>query len=296
MIFSGSSVALVTPFKDGCIDYEALKGLIDFHVQSGTFSLVICGTTGESATLSYEEHYNLVKFAVDFSDSRILIIAGTGSNSTVESIKLSQEAQKAGVDAVLSIVPYYNKPTQLGLTSHFSKIAQEIDIPLILYNVPSRVGVSLEVDTVLSLASSFSNIVGIKEASGRVEIGARIIHQVRKIRDDFFVLSGDDLLTLPLMLLGATGVISTVANIVPKEMAHLCRFCVQEDYKNAIRMYHKIYDLISVLFIESNPIPLKFAMGLLGKCLSDVRSPLSPPSLENQAKIKQTLIQLGLMS
>lgn len=290
-MFTGSCVALVTPFKNGKVDYETLKKLVEFHLKNGTSALVPCGTTGESATLTYEEHEEVVRFVVEVTKKRIPVIAGAGSNSTQETIDLTQAAKKDGADAVLLVVPYYNKPTQKGLYEHFRKVAEEVNIPIILYNIPGRTGVNMLPETVAKLAKDCENIVGIKEASGNLDQVSEIVETCPK---DFTILSGDDALTLPMLALGGKGVISVIANLVPQDMAKMCNAWFKGNFEKAKQLHHKMFPLIKALFIETNPIPVKTAMGLLGLCSAELRLPLASMEEKNLEKLKKAMQNYGL--
>jgi 4-hydroxy-tetrahydrodipicolinate synthase len=267
-MFSGSIVALVTPFKDGTVDVSKLEELVARHIDAGTNGIVPCGTTGESATLSHDEHEAVISRVVAAADGKIPVIAGTGSNSTSEAIRLTRFAQEAGADGALLITPYYNKPTQEGLYRHFAKIAGETDIPLVLYNVPSRTGVNMLPETVIRLAE-LKNVVAVKEASGSIDQSVEILRG-----SDLKVLSGDDSLTLPLMSVGAAGVISVAANIVPEMMVDLVDLAAAGDFANARDLHLKLFPLFKALFLETNPIPIKTAMSIEGTLNGELRLPL----------------------
>ncbi len=290
-MLSGSIVAIVTPIKNGEIDFESYKGLIDFHIKNRTDGILTCGCTGEPATLSMEEHKQLIKFTVDVVKGKIPVIAGTGSNNTKESLELTSFAKEVGCDAALLITPYYNKPTQKGLYLHYKTIAENVDIPLILYNVPSRTGISILPETVAEL-SKIKNIVGIKEASGSLDQICKIISLVDK---DFFVLSGDDALTLPIISVGGKGVVSVASNIVPKEMSDMVRYALNGDIEKARQIHYNLYPIFKILFIETNPIPVKTALSLMGMIKDEWRLPLTPPSDENYKKIEETIKKYGVI-
>ncbi len=286
-MFSGSMVALVTPFKEGKVDERKLRELVDFHIKNGTDVLVPCGTTGESATLSFEEHEKVVEVVIDEAKGKIPVIAGTGSNNTEEALRLTRRAKEARADGALVITPYYNKPTQRGMYLHFEKIAKEVDIPIVLYNVPGRTGVNLLPETVAKL-SRIKNIVGIKEASGDLQQASDI---VRLCGDGFDLISGDDFLTLPLLALGGKGVISVVANLVPAETKALVAEFNKGNLEKAREIHYKILPLCKAMFIETNPIPVKTAMALQGLLdTPELRLPLSPMSEENVEKLKKVLM------
>jgi 4-hydroxy-tetrahydrodipicolinate synthase len=291
-MFKGSIVAIVTPFKDGKVDEKTFRSLIEFQIKNKTSGIVPCGTTGESATLSFAEHERVIEITIDQVKGRVPVIAGTGSNSTEEAIKLTKHAAKAGADASLQVSPYYNKPTQKGLYEHFKAIAEAVDIPIILYNIASRTGVNIEPETVAKLARDCKNIVGIKEASGNLEQMSRIKALCPK---DFVLLSGDDSLTLPILSIGGKGVISVVANIVPKDVAEMISAFEKNEIKKAQKLHYKLLPLIKAMFIETNPIPVKTAMGLLGMCSPELRLPLCAMSQENLEKLKKVLREYGLL-
>lgn len=292
-MFKGSIVALVTPFKkDGSVDEACLRKLVEFHIKNGTDGLVPCGTTGESATLNYEEHERVIDICIEASRGRIPVIAGTGSNSTQEAIDMSLPAEKAGADGLLLVSPYYNKPTQKGLYLHFKAVADSVKIPIILYNIAGRTAVNIEPETVARLARDCKNIVAVKEASGSLD-------QMSKIKalcgPKFTLLSGDDSLTLPIMSIGGEGIISVAANIVPADIKALVSAFREGDMKKAQKLHYKLFSLIKALFIETNPIPVKTAMGLMGICESSLRLPMCPMADENLGKLKTELKEYGLL-
>jgi 4-hydroxy-tetrahydrodipicolinate synthase len=290
-MFSGSIVALVTPFKDGHVDWESLDGLVEFHVKNRTHGIVPCGTTGESATVSHQEHDEVIKAVVKAVKKRVPVIAGTGSNSTDEAIRLTKEAEKAGADGALLISPYYNRPTQEGIYQHYKKIASEVGIPLIVYNIPGRTGSKIEPETLARL-SEIKNIAGVKEATGSVD---QAIDVIRLCNPRFGVFSGEDSLTFSLMALGGKGVISTVANIVPREMSDLAEACLKGDWEKGRALQLKLIPLIRAVFIETNPIPIKTALSLMGKCRGDLRLPLTPMSEGSLKKLRQAMADFGLI-
>ena len=291
MTFKGSMVALVTPFRNGKIDEKALNSLVDFHVKNGTSALVPCGTTGESATLSYAEHDRVIELTVEFAKGRIPVIAGTGSNSTDEAIVLTKHAKKAGADASLQVSPYYNRPTQKGLYLHFKAIAEAVDIPIILYNIASRTGVNIEPETFARL-SEVKNIIGVKEASGSLEQMARI----RKLcPEQFLLISGDDALTLPVMAIGGVGIISVVANIIPRDVAEMTAAFGSGDLKKAEELHYKMLNLVKAMFVETNPIPVKTAMGLMNLCEPEMRLPLCDMLPENKEKLVKAMKEYKLI-
>ena len=291
-MFRGSIVAIVTPFRDGKIDEKKLRDLIEFHIKNGTSGIVPCGTTGESATLSFEEHDRVIEITIEQVKKRIPVIAGTGSNSTQEAIMLTRHAAKAGADASLQVSPYYNRPTQKGLYEHFKAVAESVNIPIILYNIASRTGVNIEPETIAKLAHDCKNIVGVKEASGNLDQMSRI---KQLCGQNFDLISGDDSLTLPILSIGATAVISVVANIVPKDVANLVAEFEKGNLKKAQEIHYKLLPLIKAVFLETNPIPIKTAMGLLGMCEPDLRLPMCTMLPENLEKLKKALKDYGLL-
>ena len=271
LLAKGSLVAIVTPmFEDGSLDIPSLKALIEFHIDQGTDGIVIVGTTGESPTVDFDEHCLLIKTAVNQVNGRVPVIAGTGANSTKEAIELTQKAKELGVDACLLVAPYYNKPTQEGLYQHFKAIADAVDIPQILYNVPGRTACDITNDTTLRLASH-ANIIGIKDATGGIERGTDLLLRAPK---DFAVLSGDDATAMSLMLLGGKGVISVTANVAPKLMHEMCVAAVAGDVKTACKINAKLFQLHQKLFVEANPIPVKWVLEQMGLIKSGIRLPM----------------------
>lgn len=290
-MFEGAMPALITPFtKDDRIDREGLRRNIAFVEEGGVSGIVPCGTTGESATLSAVEHEEVIDIAVECA--KVPVIAGTGSNNTGEALQFTKHAEDAGVDGVLLISPYYNKPNPAGLLAHFKKIAEAIDIPMILYNVPSRTGQDMPVDVITKLAK-VENIAGIKEASGNVGKVSQILEQT--IDDNFVVLSGEDGLTLPIISMGGSGVVSVVANIVPDKMSGMVNAALRGDYETARKIHFEIAPLIRALFLETNPIPAKKAAELVGLASGHLRLPLAPMSDANQLKLLTELKKLGVM-
>ncbi len=282
-MFKGSYVALVTPFKNGKVDEARLKWLVDFHVAHQTDGLVPCGTTGESPTLSHTEHRRVVELVIRQARGRLPVLAGAGSNSTAETIELTRHAEKSGAQGVLLVVPYYNKPTPEGLYAHFKTVARSTTLPIILYNIPGRSVISLPVDVVARLAKDCRNIVGLKESSGSMDYTSRLFSLVSPVR--FTVLSGDDSLTLPLMSLGAKGVISVAANIAPSAVAELCRMMEVGNVERAQTLHRQLFPLIRALFFETNPIPVKAAMSSLKLCRDELRLPLLPMSAEPRRQL-----------
>ncbi|HNW39507.1 MAG TPA: 4-hydroxy-tetrahydrodipicolinate synthase [Candidatus Omnitrophota bacterium] len=297
-MFKGSIVAIVTPFSDAkhggnlTIDEKKLRELIDFQIDNGTSGIVPCGTTGESATLNFDEHEAVIRITIEQAKKRVPVIAGTGSNSTQEAIMLTQQAAAAGADASLQVSPYYNRPTQKGLYEHFKAIAQSVDIPIILYNIAGRTGVNIEPETIAMLARDCKNIVAVKEASGSLDQMSRIKQLCPK---EFSLMSGDDALTLPVLSIGGTGIISVVANIVPADMANLVSAFQKGDLKKAKDLHFKLLPLIKAVFLETNPIPVKTAMGLLGMCDPGLRLPMCSMSDVNLEKLKKALKDYGLL-
>lgn len=289
-MFKGSYVALVTPFKNGQVDYQKLKELVEFHVKNGTQGIVPCGTTGESATLSFDEHERMISEVVTMVAGRLQVLAGAGSNNTMEALRLTRQAKKVGADGVLLITPYYNKPTPEGLYRHYKLIAEDVDIPIVLYNVPSRTGISILPETVARL-SEIKNIVGIKEASGSIDQTTQILQLC-----NITVLSGDDSLTLPTMSIGGRGVISVVANVVPADTAALTRYCLEGNFDDARKCHHKLFPLCKSMFLETNPIPVKTAMRMLGRINGEMRLPLCDMTTEHEKQLMGALKNYGLMS
>lgn len=288
-MFKGSIVALITPFRNGKVDEKALGDLVEFHVKNGTDAILPCGTTGESATLDHSEHIMVIRMVIDSASGRIPVIAGTGSNSTAEAIHLTREAQKIGANAALLVSPYYNKPTNEGLFLHYKAIAEAVDIPLILYNIPSRTGKNMEPETIARL-SEIKNIVAIKEASGIMDQTSQIASLCK-----ITILSGDDSLTLPLMALGATGVISVAANVVPDRVAALTRAWLEGDPQKAKKLHYELLPLFKALFLETNPIPVKAALAAMGKISEEYRLPLCKMSPGNRDKLVSVLSSQGLL-
>jgi 4-hydroxy-tetrahydrodipicolinate synthase len=290
-MFTGTGTALVTPFRrDGSLDEAALRALIKRQIEGGVDFLVPCGTTGESPTLTHEEHLRVVQIAVELAKGRAPILAGAGGYSTSEVIALARELAELGADGILSVTPYYNKPTQEGLFQHYRAIAEAITLPIILYSVQGRTGVNIEPATVKRL-SQIENIVGIKEASGNVSQMAAILNAVP---DDFIVLSGDDAITLPVISLCGRGVISVVSNEIPAEMTQMTRLACRGDFAGAREIHRRYHPLMEINFVESNPIPVKAAMAEMGLLEPVWRLPLVPPKAENQARIRAVLESLGL--
>ena len=290
-MFNGSIVALVTPFLNGKVDEIKLAELVEFHIANGTDAIVSCGTTGESATLSHDEDIAITQFVVKRVNKRIPVIAGTGSNNTQEALLLTEAAMRNGADAALIVSPYYNKPTQEGVYQHYKKIAETVDIPIIMYNVPGRTGgVGILPETVVRL-SKIPGITAIKEASGTVDNTSQILKEL----PNFNVLSGDDGITLPLMALGAQGVISVAANIVPKKISDMCKFMLNGNYAEARKVHFECHDLFKALFYESNPIPIKTAMNLMGMISDEFRLPLCRMGEDAKKRLLKVLNNMGLV-
>jgi 4-hydroxy-tetrahydrodipicolinate synthase len=293
-MFTGAYTAIVTPFtKAGQVDEPRLRDLVEFQIAGGIDGLVPCGTTGESPTLSHEEHNHVIELTVKFAAKRCNVIAGTGSNCTDEAITLTQHAKQAGADASLQVAPYYNKPTQAGLYAHFRAIAEAAELPLIIYNIPGRCGVDVANETTARLRRDLPElIVGLKEATGNVDR----VSQTRSLVDkDFAILSGDDSLTLPMMSVGAVGVISVASNIVPREVSDMVRAAQRGDFAKAAQLHSRLLALFKDLFIETNPIPIKAALAMAGRIEETYRLPLVPMTENNRNQLKKTLIALGLV-
>ena len=289
-VFKGSCTAIVTPFNEHGVDYERLKKNIEFQYENGTSALVVCGTTGENATHTPNEHDELVRVTVRTVNGRMKVIAGIGSNNTANALRAAEDAKYSGADAVLMVTPYYNKTTQKGLVEHFSYVADRVDIPMILYNVPSRTGIGISADT-CKVLSQHPNINGIKEASGDIALAARI----RSLcGDDLYIWSGNDDCTIPLMSLGALGVISVASNIVPGAVAKLCALCLEGSYAEATELYAKYASLFSALFIETNPIPVKAALKMMGMDSGILRLPLTEISQESFEALLKAMRDAGI--
>ena len=288
--FTGSAVAIITPFNGYETNYDELGRLIEWHIENKTDAIVICGTTGEASTMPDPEHLAAIKYTCEKAAGRIPIIAGTGSNETAHAVKLSREAEKYGADGLLHVTPYYNKTTQKGLIEHFTTIANAVNIPIILYNVPSRTGMSISLDTIKELAK-IENIVAIKEASGDIGFAAKIAAEIPEL----YIYSGNDDMIVPMMSLGGKGVISVLANVMPNETHDMCQAYLDGDCDKARDMQLKYLDLINDLFIEVNPIPVKTAMRLMGWDAGNLRLPLAEMEEKNLAKLKESLKKHGLI-
>ena len=290
-IFTGSGVAIVTPMKDNLeVNYDKLEELIDFHVKGGTDCIVIAGTTGEGATLSMEEHRNVIRAAVEFTRHRIPVVAGTGSNCTKTAIQLTQEAEEDGADGALIVTPYYNKATQTGLIKHYSQIASDTKLPIILYNVPGRTGCNIQPETVATLVRENENIVGLKEATGNMAQASKTMYLCDGKLD---LYSGEDGLVVPLMAIGGIGVISVIANIAPQQTHDMCASYMAGDREKALELQMKSLPLVDALFSEVNPIPVKRALNLLGMEVGSLRAPLCEMSDANAAVLKQAMVEYG---
>lgn len=293
-IFTGSAVALVTPFKDnGDVDFDKLKEMVEFHVAHKTDAIVICGTTGEAATLSHEEHLECIKKCVEFADHRIKVVAGTGSNCTATAIYLSTEAESYGVDGLLVVTPYYNKATQKGLIAHFTAVANSVSVPIILYNVPSRTGCNILPETAVELAKTVDNIVGIKEASGNI---GQVVKLASLAQGCIDIYSGNDDQVVPLLSLGGKGVISVTANIIPEDTHDMVMKFLEGDIEGSLKLQLKAVELCNALFCEVNPIPVKKAVELLGLCGGTLRMPLTEMEPANVEKLKTAMKNYGILA
>jgi len=288
----GSFTAMVTPFSHGTINESKLREIVQFQIENGISGLVPCGTTGESPTLSHEEHHRVIDIVIDVVDGRVPVIAGTGSNNTTEAISLTEHALEAGADAALLITPYYNRPSQSGLIKHYTAVAEKCDLPLIIYNCPGRTSVNTTADTIVEL-SSIPNIVGIKEASGNMD---QICDIIVRTPDDFIVLSGDDSMTVPMISVGAQGVISVIANIAPKKMAEMTRSALDGDFNTAQKIHAELFPLMRALMkTETNPSPVKTAMNIMGMDMGQLRLPLVEPGDDGKALLEKLMRKIGLM-
>jgi len=290
-MFKGALSAIITPFRDGAIDEPALRDLIEWQIQNGVDGIVPCGSTGESATLSHPEHEQVIKITVEQVRKRVPVVAGTGSNSTAEAIRLTSFAREAGADGALLVSPYYNKPTQDGIIRHYRAIAQSVALPLIVYNIPGRTGSSVLPETLAQLAD-VPNIVGVKEASGSMDQASDIR---RLCGERLTVLSGDDSLTLPLIALGAKGAISVITNVMPRETHELTQAALEGNFARARELHYKMLPLMRALFLETNPIPVKYAVSLMGKCTAELRMPLTTMSPGPAEKLRGVMKELRLI-
>ena len=282
--------AIITPFKGDNVDYQGLEHNINFLVENGVSGIVAVGTTGESPTLTHEEHKSIIEKTIEIVDGRVEVIAGTGSNSTMEAIELSQFAEDVGADALLLITPYYNKPTQEGLKRHFGEIAQSVNIPMVLYNVPSRTSVNIEPKTIKYLYEEYSNINALKEANPNLSHISEVINSC-----DIDVISGNDELTLPIISLGGKGVISVVSNILPKEFVEMVDCALNGNYNRAREIHYNLFNIMNLMFVETNPIPIKTAMNMLGMPAGKLRLPLYDMSEENKRKLREALVEIDLL-
>ncbi|NLX22823.1 MAG: 4-hydroxy-tetrahydrodipicolinate synthase [Phycisphaerae bacterium] len=290
-MFRGSMVALVTPFKNGEVDYQTLEKLVEFHAEAGTDALVPCGTTGESPTLTHQENNKVIAAVVRSAKGRMKILGGTGSNSTSEAIEMTQAARKNGADGSLLVAPYYNRPPQEGLFQHFAAIARAVDFPHVLYNIPGRCSVEISSDTIVRLREACPNIVAVKHATGSMDGASELLG-----RCDIAVISGDDSMTLPLMAVGAVGVISVLANLVPKDVKAMTTAALAGDWETARRWHHRMFKLAKgLLTLEVNPIPIKTAMALMGMVGDEIRLPLTPMAPANRTKLEAALKEYGLL-
>lgn len=287
--FTGSGVAIITPFDGYKTNYDAFGELIEMHIAKKTDAIIVCGTTGEAATMPDEEHLAAIEYTVKKVGGRIPVIAGTGSNETAHAIKLSQAAEKMGVDGLLQVTPYYNKTTQKGLVRHFTEIANSVSVPIILYNVPSRTGMSISIDALKELAK-IDNIVGIKEASGNISYTAQVAAQVL----DLYIYSGNDDMIIPIMSLGGKGVISVLANVLPEETHQMCRDYLDGNVEKARKAQLDLLDLANKLFVEVNPIPVKTAVNMMGYNAGNLRLPLTDMEPQNKEKLKEAMIKAGV--
>jgi 4-hydroxy-tetrahydrodipicolinate synthase len=290
-MFHGALTAIITPFRDGAVDEAALRELIEWQIQSGIDGLVPCGSTGESATLSHAEHERVIKITIEQARKRVPVVAGTGSNSTAEAIRLTASAREMGADGALLISPYYNKPTQDGIYKHYKTIAASVDLPIFAYNIPGRTGSNIAPETLARLAE-LKNFIGVKEASGSTEQTSDIL---RLTNGKFTVLSGDDALTVPLMAIGAKGVIATIGNAMPREIHELAAAGLAGDFERARQLHYKMLPLMRTLFIETNPICIKQALAFMGKCCNELRLPLVPMTPPAAEKLKAAMKELRLI-
>lgn len=291
MKIQGCFTAIVTPFRNGEVDLEALKKIVRFQLRNGINGLVPCGSTGEAATLAPEEYLAVIRTVVAEAGGKVPVVPGVGTNSTAKSVELVKKVSALGVDGLLAIVPYYNKPTQEGMTAHFSELAKATRLPIILYNIPGRTGVNMLPATVLGLRRKFRNIAGIKEASGSLDQVSEILNGADK---DFALMSGDDSLTLPMLSVGARGLISVVSNVAPAETSRMCALFLEGKPAKAAVLHHKLFPLVKALFTETNPIPVKYAASLLGLCRPEPRLPLTPFSPGKRGALKKALAAAGI--
>lgn len=292
-IFTGAGVALVTPFKeDGAIDFAKLNELIDFQIENGTDAIIICGTTGESATMTHEEHLDTIRACVEHVNKRVPVVAGTGSNCTETAIYLSKEAEKIGADALLVVTPYYNKATQKGLKEHFTMVAESVSLPIILYNVPSRTGCNIQPETAVELAKAVPNIVGIKEASGNISQVVKLASLAQGCID---IYSGNDDQVIPLLSLGGKGVISVLSNVAPRQTHDMVMEYLEGDREKGVKIQLELLELCNALFCEVNPIPVKKAVELMGLCGGTLRRPMTEIEPQNAERLKKAMIEAGII-
>lgn len=291
-MFTGTYTAIVTPFRNGKIDEAALERLIRAQVRAGVDGIVPVGTTGESPTVDYDEHIHIIALSVKFARGRIKVLAGTGGNATSEAILLTARAEKAGADGTLQVAPYYNKPTPEGLFQHFREVARHTRLPIVLYSIPGRCGVEIGVDTVRRLARECRNVIGIKEAGGNAD---RVSQLRAALGPRFEIMSGDDSLTLPFMAVGAQGVISVASNVIPRQVAQMVKACAAGKTRAALKLHQKYYPLFKDLFIETNPVPVKAALAMLGQIEEEYRLPLVPLSPKNRDILRATMKAVGLV-
>jgi 4-hydroxy-tetrahydrodipicolinate synthase len=290
-MFTGVYTAMVTPFKDGAIDYVSLEGIIEMQIAGGVDGILPMGTTGESPTVSHKEHKGLVKEVVKLVNGRVKVIAGTGSNSTEEAIDLSKSAEEDGVDAIMLVNPYYNKPTQRGLISHFETVAKKVSVPVIVYNIPGRTGVNFQPESLKELLDRVDNVVTIKEASGDI---AQMMRVIELCGDRLTLLSGDDNILLPVLSIGGKGVISVLSNMLPADVKRVVTEFEKGRFDEARDLFYKLLPLCRAMFLETNPIPIKAAMEMMGYCTSEMRLPLTNLGSENRDRLKQALINYGI--
>jgi len=290
--FQGTFVAMVTPFRNGKVDEAKLRELVEFHVTNGTDGLIPCGTTGESPTLSHDEHHRVVELVIEAARGRIRVVAGTGSYSTSDAIEMTKHAERAGAAGALVVNPYYNKPTQEGLYRHFRAVAESVAIPILVYNIQGRTAINVETDTMARLARDVKNVVGVKEASGSLDQMSQVI---AACGPDFSVLSGDDNITLPLLAIGGSGVVSVIANIVPRETADLVHAALEGDWKRARDLHFRLFPLARAAFLETNPIPIKEAMAMAAMLEPEFRLPMCRMSDANREKLRAILKPYGLI-
>ena len=291
-MFTGTCTAIVTPFKNGKIDESALERLVKNQIKGGVDGIVPVGTTGESPTLDYEEHLHVIALAIKFAAGKVKVLAGTGANATREAVYLTREAEKLGADGSLQVSPYYNKPTQEGLFQHYREIASNTKLPIVLYSIPGRCGIEIAVDTVRRLVAECKNIIGIKEAGGSCD---RVSALRAALGPKFEILSGDDSLTIPFMSVGAQGVISVVSNVAPLQVSRMVKAFASGDARKAMQLHQKFYQLFKDMFIETNPIPVKAALAMMGQIEEEYRLPLVPISAKNRETLRATLKNCGLL-